>query len=236
MPTRCFICGTYAKNKRYIRLVDSKYATALRIFVRLNEGTAPPATPSAPYACATCYESIRVAELEDSKVVMLPSSVGRRAGLGVFARKTLEPGDRVTSYTGLEISKTDIPKMITTSHMRKMNSTHVIDGRAGRVKFGGGLGSQINRPGPGEKPNVKIVNFFNRTTKLDTVGIRVQPRSKGGRVIPPGTELKASYGSGYKMTGVRKPRSNRGLLPRPVRPTPLTRSYKEMLAKQQGRL
>lgn len=72
----------------------------------------------------------------------------------------------------------------------KLNSTHGLDARAGRKKYGGGLGGMVNRAPPGTRPSVRIVNSSHYNTRLDRVVIRVPLKSRGGHVIHTGTELR----------------------------------------------
>lgn len=236
----CCVCAKgksrskkHLTSRPHIRLLRSEYESAIRVFMRLKPASRTGGRTLAsrtPYACRNCYETIRRAECDDAAVVVLPSPMGRYAGRGVLARKALVPGQVVAHYDGATITNEEIPLAQTTSHMRMKNSGEVIDARVGRVIHGGGVGGLCNRPAAGRRPNAKIVNSFNRTTKLDRVVVRVPVKSRGGRPIAPGTEITVSYGNKYTMPAM--PRSNAGRPRKRLMPAELTQAFRRQHAEE----
>jgi len=226
MPSRCGICTAWSNkkknSKKFHRLSDSEYATALRIFVRL---------PRPAHICPACYERIRVAAINQDMVVKLPSAMGRDAGSGVFVRVDVKPGEVVTTYDGLTLLKEDASLMPTTSHMRKKNAHHSIDARGGHRKYGGGIGGFINRVEQGKRPNVRILSSTDRKTKIDRVVIRVPVKSKGGRVIHAGTELKTVYCNHHHIPPPDPTKSWAGRRKKPMTPAQLAYGYKLLAMK-----
>lgn len=246
MPRQtCCVCAKWKSRstkrviRSFIRLSRSEYDQAIRIFVRLKPAASSSASSSASrvsYACRNCYEAIRKAERQDANVVTLPSPMGRRVGRGVLARKHLLPGQVVSTYDGATVTNKGILLAQTTSHMRMKNSSEVIDARVGRTLYGGGVGGLCNRPATGRRPNAKIMNSFNRTTKLDRVVVRVPVKSRGGRPIRPGTEITVSYGNKYKMAAdATRPRTLAGRSRKRMMPAELTTAFRHQRATERAK-
>jgi hypothetical protein len=241
MPSRCCKCGE--TKAKLITVVSSKYRETLRVFMT-RKAAAPRARVR---VCLRCYNAIRAAHLAQTATVVLPSDQGRRAGRGLFAMRDLDAGEHATAYTGLLVDKKDVAAMPTTSHMRTFNSTHVVDGRAGRHKcarprlyapspayasrYGGGDGAMANRPPPGARANAKITNYEDRRTAEKRVHVRVLARKEGGQPLRAGTELTVSYGRGYQMAPLPALKANSGRLPRPLPPSELSPGYRALLQK-----
>lgn len=120
------------------------------------------------------------------------------------ARKPFKPGDFVTRYGGAIVHRKNVHRLPSLSHVRTLNSTHVLDGRTHYKSVG--LGSMANRAPKCTQRNCVITKVIaSRKNPVEVLGLKIPVQSQGGHPISPGTELLTTYGKSYpRLTFWRK--------------------------------
>lgn len=235
MPPQCCVCGRFKgpRDSKFKPVTSSVHETAFRPHIKYDTSQADPPRPMK--ACAGCYKSVMHADNTDAKVVVLPSSLGRYAGRGVFAHKELEFGSIATEYSGMLVDRTIAREMpMPETHVASVRglSIFVRDGKIGRKMYGDGYGSLVNRVPRGTKPNCRIVQDPHDVTKaVIRVGGRASVRKTQRKPIKPGAEYLTTYGPSYRMpkSAAKERKSKAGRPSKRARPSQLDAYYRHVM-------
>lgn len=127
------------------------------------------------------------ATLVGEGVIVRPSTLGPKAGNGLFAQIPFASRDVITEYDGVRLrSKAEAMAQRTQTHIAQKDGTYV-SGLREPIQGRGG-GSFAN-----DKPGAYNAELWNAGPER---GNRLYIRVKSGHVIRPGDEIFMSYGTG----------------------------------------
>ena len=183
--------------------------------------------------CDRCYTAARRAHGNNEPVVV-PSLLGARVGLGIFAQRAFRRGERITLYGGRLMSTEESRALPVQTHTRNiMRGVQDLDGTSGyrsaRKSLAAGathhfgLASLVNTLMPGDKVVVNVTGgHADESTSKRVINARfkrIECRREASmrvvlvatRPIAVGDEFYASYGRDYQVMASRQQRGNNAM-------------------------
>jgi hypothetical protein len=123
--------------------------------------------------------------------IEIKQSLNKRAGLGVFVTSDFLEGDLITKYEGRKSAK----YKGTGEYSIQLYGDMFINGIETAIE-GRGVGSLVNKPNRGKRPN----SYYHEVGKGKTLLVYVAAKKD----IPSGTELLCSYSKEYRLNDHKK--------------------------------
>jgi hypothetical protein len=125
-----------------------------------------------------------------SKIEVKPS-LNKKAGLGVFATSDFLEGDLITKYEGQKSAESEG----TGEYSIQLSDDSFVNGIETAIE-GHGVGSFVNKPNRGKRPNT----YFHEVGRGKTLVVYVAAKTD----IRSGTELLVSYSKEYRLDDHKK--------------------------------